>query len=92
MFPKFLNILSTLIRLAPFLAEVIFSNVTLLRDVLDYIQRTDESAILVSLDQEKAFDSVNRSFSCIFSRFMVLGPSFAVGSQHFTMVPLCRLS
>ena len=31
----------------------IFSNVTLLRDVLDYIQRTDESAILISLDQEK---------------------------------------
>ena len=40
----------------------IFSNVTLLRDVLDYIQRTDEFAILISLDQEKAFDRVNRSF------------------------------
>ena len=40
----------------------IFSNVTLLRDVLDCIQRTDESAILISLDQEKAFDRVNRPF------------------------------
>ena len=40
----------------------IFSNVTLLRDVLDYIQRTDESAILISLDQKKAFDRVNRPF------------------------------
>ena len=40
----------------------IFSNVTLLRDTLDYIERTNETAILVSLDQEKAFDRVNRSF------------------------------
>ena len=40
----------------------IFSNVTLLRDVFDYIEQTDEAAILVSLDQEKAFDRVNRSF------------------------------
>ena len=34
----------------------IFSNVYLIRDVLDYIEQTDEAAILVSLDQEKAFD------------------------------------
>ena len=40
----------------------IFSNVTLLRDITDFIQQTDESAILVSLDQEKAFDRVNRTF------------------------------
>ena len=40
----------------------IFSNVTLLRNVFHYIQRTDEPAILVSLDQEKAFDRVNRPF------------------------------
>ena len=40
----------------------IFSNVTLLRDTLDYIECTNETAILVSLDQEKAFDRVNRSF------------------------------
>ena len=33
-----------------------------MRDVLDYIERTDESAILLNLDQEKAFDRVNRSF------------------------------
>ena len=37
----------------------IFSNVTLLRDIMDFIQQTDECAILVSLDQEKAFDRVN---------------------------------
>ena len=40
----------------------IFSNVYLIRDVLDYIEQTDEAAILLSLDQEKAFDRVNRSF------------------------------
>ena len=40
----------------------IFSNVTLLRDTLDYIECTNQTAILVSLDQEKAFDRVNRSF------------------------------
>ena len=40
----------------------ISSNVVLIRDVLSYIERTDETAILVSLDQEKAFDRVDRSF------------------------------
>ena len=34
----------------------ISSNFTLLRDTLDYINRTNETGILVSLDQEKAFD------------------------------------
>lgn len=40
----------------------IFFNVTLLRDITALIQQTDECAILVSLDQEKAFDRVNRTF------------------------------
>jgi len=38
------------------------SNLHLLRDILDYITRTNETGILVSLDQEKAFDRVNRTF------------------------------
>ena len=38
------------------------SNLFQVWDVLDYIGRTDESAILLNLDQEKAFDRVNRSF------------------------------
>ena len=54
----------------------IFSNVTLLHDVLDYIQRTDESAILVSLDQEKAFDRVNRSFLLHLLQVYGFGPEF----------------
>ena len=40
----------------------ITSNVTLLRNMLDYIERTNETGILVSLDQEKAFDRVNHTF------------------------------
>ena len=40
----------------------ISSNLHLLRDILDYIDRTNETGILVSLDQEKAFDRVNRTF------------------------------
>ena len=40
----------------------ISGNVIMLRDVLDYIGQTNETGILVSLDQEKAFDRVNRDF------------------------------
>ena len=52
----------------------IFSNVTRLRDVLDYIQWTDESAISVILDQEKAFDCVNRSFFLHLLQVYSFGP------------------
>ena len=45
-------------------------------DVLDYIQRTDESAILVILDQEKAFDCVNRSFLLHLLQVYGFGPEF----------------
>lgn len=42
--------------------RTIFDNLTLFRDTLDYINLTGEPGILVSLDQEKAFDRVDRSF------------------------------
>ena len=54
----------------------ITSNVTLLGDVLDYIERTNESGILVSLDQEKAFDRVNHSFLFRLLEHLGFGPSF----------------
>ena len=54
----------------------ITSNLHILRDVLDYINRTNETGILISLDQEKAFDRVNRTFLLnLLSRFG-FGPSF----------------
>ena len=40
----------------------ITSNLHILGDVLDHIDRTNETGILISLDQEKAFDRVNRTF------------------------------
>ena len=42
--------------------RTISNNLVLLRDTLEYITQTDETGILVSLDQEKAFDRVNRMF------------------------------
>lgn len=40
----------------------IFSNLQLVRDVLDMIDKTNETGILVTLDQEKAFDRVDHDF------------------------------
>ena len=54
----------------------ISSNLHVLRDILDYIDRTNEPGILLSLDQEKAFDRVNRVFlTKLLDRFG-FGPSF----------------
>ena len=52
------------------------SNVILLRDTLDYIKRTNETGILVNLDQEKAFDRVDRSFLKNLLQLFGFGPSF----------------
>ena len=48
----------------------------MLRDVLDYIELTDETGILVSLDQEKAFDRVDRAFLLTLLRPFGFGPDF----------------
>ena len=42
--------------------QTISSNLHILRDIFDYIDCTKETGILVNLDQEKAFDRVNRTF------------------------------
>lgn len=42
--------------------RTISNNLVLLRDTFEYVTQTDETGILVSLDQEKAFDRVNRMF------------------------------
>ena len=54
----------------------ITSNLHVLRDVLDYIDRTNETGILISLDQEKAFDRVNRTFLLNLLSHFGFGPSF----------------
>ena len=54
----------------------ILSNVTLIRDVLDYIDIADEPAILLNLDQEKAFDRVNRAFLRHLLYHVGFGPNF----------------
>lgn len=54
----------------------IASNLMLLRDSLDYINITNETGILVSLDQEKAFDRVDRSFLMNLLQHFGFGPSF----------------
>ena len=54
----------------------ISSNLVMLRDMLDYIERTDEPGILISLDQEKAFDRVDRSFLMNLLQHFGFGPSF----------------
>ena len=61
----------------------ISSNLALLRDTLDFIERTDETGILVSLDQEKAFDRVNRFFLMNLLEQFGFGPSFC--SWIFTL-------
>ena len=56
--------------------RTIFDNLTLLRDTLDYITQTDEPGILVSLDEEKAFDRVDRTYlSNVLDKFG-FGPVF----------------
>ena len=54
----------------------IFSNLNLIRDVLDMIDKTDETGILVSLDQEKAFDRVDHQFLMRTSTKFGFGPDF----------------
>ena len=54
----------------------IFSNLHLIRDALDMINKTNEPAILVSLDQEKAFDRVDHDFMLRVLAKFGFGPNF----------------
>ena len=54
----------------------ISSNLVMLRDMLDYIERTNEPGILISLDQEKAFDRVDRTLLMNLLQHFGFGPSF----------------
>ena len=61
----------------------ITSNVNMLRVVLDFIGQTDETGILVSLDQEKAFEHVNRSFLMDLLKHFGFGPEFGCWIDTF---------
>ena len=52
----------------------IFANLALLRDTLAFIERTGESGILLSMDQEKAFDCVDRFFLVNLLELFGFGP------------------
>ena len=58
------------------LGRSIFSNLHLVRDVLDFIDKTNEPAVLVTLDQEKAFDRVDHEFMLRVLQKFGFGPSF----------------
>ena len=58
------------------LGRSIASNLVILRDMLDYIERTNEPGILISLDQEKAFDRLDRSFLMNLLQHLGFGPCF----------------
>lgn len=54
----------------------ISSNLVLLRDTLAFIECTNEKGILVSLDQEKAFDRLDRTFLLNLLELFGFGPWF----------------
>ena len=69
----------------------ITSNLHILRDVLDHIDRTNETGILISLDQEKAFDRVNRTFLLNLLSLSVFVHPFVFESILYTMARICAL-
>jgi len=48
----------------------------MLRNDLDFIQQMDETGMFVSLDQEKAFDHVDRNFLMDLLKHLGFGPNF----------------
>ena len=52
------------------------SNLVMLRDILDYRDGTNEPRILIHLDQEKAFNQVDRTFLMNLLLHFGFGPSF----------------
>lgn len=54
----------------------IFSYLQLIRDTLDMIDKTDETGILITLHQEKAFDRVDYDFLMRTLSKFGFGPSF----------------
>lgn len=75
--PKFYHQLLKKTKLVLCLIGPFFENLALFRDVLDHINTTNETSILISLDQEKAFDRVDHAFLCGTLEHFGFGPSFS---------------
>ena len=71
--------------------RTIFSNLALLRDALDMIDKTNEPGILISLDQEKAFDRVDHEFMMRVLRKFGFGPSFCGWVELFYSKAFSRI-
>ena len=69
----------------------IFSNLHLIRDALDMINKTTEPAILVSLDQEKAFDRVDHDFMLRVLAKFGFGPNFCRWVEIFYAKAFSRI-
>ena len=65
------------------LGRTIFSNLHLVHDVLDFIDKTNEPTTLIALDQEKAFDHVDHKFMLCVLRKFGFGPSFCHWVETF---------
>jgi hypothetical protein len=68
----------------------ITDNLVLLRDISAYTDATNETGILVGLDQEKAFDRVDCGFLDRFWRPLVLGSIFALVCVCCTQVRIVK--
>ena len=62
--------------------RTIFENLALFWDVLDHVNITNETGILVSLNQEKAFDRVDHTFLCRTLERFGFGPSFWISNLY----------
>lgn len=71
--------------------RTIFSNLALLRDTLDMIDKTNEPGILISLDQEKAFDRVDHKFMMRVLRKFGFDPSFCGWVEIFYSIAFSRI-
>lgn len=67
--------------------RTIFSNLAILRDTLAFIERKNETSILLSLDQQKPFDRVDRSFLLNLLQHFGFGPAL----QPCITECICRL-
>ena len=71
--------------------RTIFSNLAVFRDILDYIEVTNETGILVSLDQEKAFDRVDHDFLQKVLQKLGFGSSFCSWISTFYFSSYARV-